>query len=161
MSVYQYTPLDRMASATENPLTVMTRESMRGLRANTVEETRVRQINHIIKIIHSATIYHAKTTSETSYQCVVQEIHNGMGLSYGEKPLAFDTKDKADILWGLEKLFPHCPIDYKNLLRNPMDGNLIRNPMDGRVIDISMVNSQVLERINNSTPREYIVIDWT
>ena len=148
-------------AATENPLTVMSGESLRALRAITIEETRVRQINHIIKTIHSATIYHAKTTSETSYQCVVQELHNGMGLSYGEKPLAFDTRDKADILRGLEKLFPGCLIDYKNLLRNPIDKTLIRNPIDGRVIDISMVNSQVLQQINGGTPREYIVIDWT
>ena len=148
---------NRMAS-TENPLTVMTRESMRGLRANTVEETRVRQINHIIKTIHSAAICHAKTTSETSYQCVVQEIR--CPLDYAEKPLAFDTQDKADILWGLEKLFPHCIIGYKSLLWNQIERVPIRNPMDGRVIDISTVNSQVPQLINNITQRECIVIDW-
>jgi len=146
---------------TENPLTVMSGESLRGLRAITLEETRVRQINHIIKTIHSATIYHAKTTSETSYQCILQEIHNGIGLSYGQKPLAFDTQDNADILRGLEKLFPGCLIDYKNLLRNPRDKTLIRNPIDGRVVDISMVDSRVLQQINGCKPLEYIVIDWT
>jgi hypothetical protein len=136
-------------ATTENPLTVMTRESMRRLRVDAEDETRVRQINHIIKTVYSSAICKANTTSETSDHCELQNIP--LGLGYGEKRLIFDTRDKEEIRQGLRRLFPDCSIEYKNL---------IHNTFDGKFVDVSTIDPQVLQQ-NRGRVRECIVIDWT
>lgn len=137
-------------AATENSRIPMLRESMRGLRAKAEEENRLGQIDRIVGLIYSNAVYMATTTASTTFQCSPQQIANT--IQHGGMPLAFDTRDKEEILEGVRKVFPDCSVNYKRL---------IQTGKDGKFIDISMVDSEVLLLINSGTPRDCIVIDWT
>ena len=92
----------------------MSRVTMRGLKAVTDEENRLRLIKNVVSIIFQQTCEKARTSCKTSYHKVDTIIMGSL-----ENP-----KDKADIQNDLRTLFPDCSVYYQIL---PVDNNYDRN----------------------------------
>ena len=58
---------DRMATATENPLTVMSRETMQDLKAKTDEVIRLSKVKEIISRVYSDALDKARRSSNTQF----------------------------------------------------------------------------------------------
>jgi hypothetical protein len=123
------------------------RLELQQLKAKTDEETRLNQINQIIRDIYSKVINQAKTKTNTSYN---YEIGQGCQMYNNNHPI-FSEKNKDDFINGLKILFPDCAINYKMLSR----GN------DGQLHDITNIDEKMRPFINKQQVQTHIVIDWS
>lgn len=150
-----------MATATENPLTVMSRETMQGLKAKTDEVIRLSKVKEIISRVYSDALDTARRSSNTQFIYPLDDnlrqqfqMNDGRTCYYQLAPIniVFDAYNKEDILGGLRRLFPGCSIEYKNLMMNPRDG---------KMYDISKIDTELRHLINGGISTECIVIDWS
>ena len=86
--------------------TPISRDTMRGLKAVTDEEYRLRKIKDMVSNIYQQTRAKARTSCETYYTVDTRFIITG---SLG------NPKDKADIQNDLRTLFPDCSVEYQIL----------------------------------------------
>jgi len=117
---------------------------MRGLKAQTDEWNRLNTISLNVKIIYSQAVGAAKTTEKTSYEWPIPSTEP-------RSPANIFTTSMADILKGLQELFPDCLVEYKILARS----------RDGKMHDISKMDKAVLPLVGAYTQHPYIVIDWS
>ena len=122
----------------------MSRDTMRELKTKTEEATRIQQVKNIVQQIYRAAVETAKSSPVSSYNHPVppQNRHN---------PDHFYVKNIADILAGLQELFPDCDVTHTLLARGT----------DGKMYDISKLDDKVLPFVNRALDQSYIVVDWS
>ena len=120
----------------------MTREALQGLKAKAIEDRRREYVRQQIHQIYLTVISHAKgqgptQDSQTSYNHAVQPKLEKITI--------------ADILSGVQELFPDCSVVHTLLARG-------RN---GKLYDISKIDDTILPLIDAALNDSYIVIDWS
>jgi hypothetical protein len=122
----------------------MSRHTMRELKANTEEAARIQRVKEIVQHVYQAAVQTAKSSYATSYnhQLPPQNRH---------QPDLFYVKNMADILAGLQELFPGCDVSHTLLARGT----------DGKMYDISKLDDKVLPFVNRALDQSYIVVDWS
>jgi hypothetical protein len=169
-------------------LATLSREAMRGLKAQTDEENRLKTVAMFVNNLYSEAVRTAKMTEKTLYEWPIP--HDArLGLNaiansatatahaallsanpairgfpaasktseaeaaalHRSAPANVFTTSMADILNGLQELFPDCLVEHKMLVRGP----------DGKMYDISKMDKAVLPFIRGYQEQAYIVIDWS
>lgn len=122
----------------------MTREELQGLKAKALEEKRRAFVTKQIEQIYRAVKHHAsgqqsgiRQDCDTSYKCAVQQ--------------DLEKQTIADILSGLQEVFPDCSVVHTLLARGK----------NGKLYDISKIDDTILPLISVALNESYIVIDWT
>jgi hypothetical protein len=126
------------------PLTPLTRQALRGLKAQKDEQLRAEQEKQRLYQV-SRTVYQiygdARASAEirgaTSYKF---HVNNSITL-----------QDIPDILAGLQTLFPDSSVEHSLLVK----GN------DGNMYDVSNMDEKMRPFINTQQGQQYIVIDWS
>ena len=118
-------------------LTPLTRETLRGLKAQNDEKQRLYQVSRIVHQIYGTARNTAETTGATSYKYNVIE--------------PFKIQIMPDILDGLRILFPDSSVEYSLFVR----GN------DGQMHDLSKMDEKVRPFVNIQQAEKNIVIDWS
>ena len=124
----------------------LTREKLRGLKAQKQEQFRVEQekqrlhqVSRTVHQIYGGAVNVAETKGETSYK---QILNNSDPFILANMP---------DILDGLRFFFPDCTIEHALLVK----GN------DGLLYDISKMDEKMRPFINMQQGQNYLVIDWS
>ena len=122
----------------------ITRDELRSLKAKTIEDTRRAYVTQQIGQIYRAVKYHAsgqqsgiRQDCDTSYKYALQQ--------------NLEKTTIADILSGLQEVFPDCSVVHTLLARGK----------NGKLYDISKIDDTILPLINVALNESYIVIDWT
>jgi hypothetical protein len=123
----------------------MYRESMQFLRAQTIEEQRQQHIYRIVSEIYMSAVGTARNTNETRYLYMVPE--DGMTIS------EFHMTNMADILHGVQSLFPDCSVKHTKIA-------MAQTP-DGVFIDVSRMDESHNIYMNSIRIWECIVVDWS
>ena len=142
----------------------MSRDTMRELKANTEEATRIQQVKNIVQQIYRAAVETAKSKTDTSYNHPLPQAHTiaqmhmvgvkkvtKFGCNSGTTTDPFYLKNMPDILAGLQELFPGCDVTHTLLSRGT----------DGNMYDISKLDEKVLPFVNRALDQSYIVVDWS
>jgi hypothetical protein len=126
------------------PLTPLTRETLRGLKAQKDEQLRAEKekqrldyLNRNIQEIYKQVVNEAQGKVSTSYKF---KVDNSITLQY-----------MPDVLDGLRFLFPDCSVNHALLVR----GN------DGQMYDVSKMDEKMRPFINTQQGQQHIVIDWS
>ena len=136
----------------------MPRDTMRELKANTEEATRIQRVKQIVQQVYHAAVQTAKSKTDTSYNYQVprgpayqyqNNIANRVNQDIVTDP--FYVKNMPDILVGLQVLFPGCDVTH----------TLLSKGTDGKMYDISKLDDKVLPFVNRALDQSYIVIDWS
>ncbi len=122
-------------------LTPMSRKTLQNLKQKTDEENRVHHIKQIIHMIYNGAISNATKTTDKQYKYKVPIYHNDN----------FYSENMADILKGLQELFPDCSITH----------TLFAIGTNGKMYDISKLDDTVLPFVNTALNNSFIVIDWS
>ena len=117
-------------------LTPLTRETLRGLKAQNDEKERLYQVSRIVHQIYGTAVRTAEKTGATSYKYNVVD--------------PFQIWNMPDILDGLRILFPDSIVEYSLFVR----GN------DGQMHDLSKMGEKVRPFVNMQQAENNIVIDW-
>lgn len=118
----------------------ITRDHLLNLKAQTDEETRIKNVHGYAQSIYQQVMNTARTTTQTRYQQQVQN-HGGQ----------FSVRDNLpDILDKLRGLFPDSKIDFKSLSRG----------QDGKMYDIADIDERMKPFINTQFNQDFIVVDW-
>jgi hypothetical protein len=118
------------------------RDSLRVMKSQKDEEERVKNVNNTILSIYNSALQVATTTTDTSYKYAIQRDH------------IFIMTNMADILSGLQRLFPDCSVEQKSLVRMH----------DGKYCEMPPIDDKLLPFMNmkvGNTKQECIVIDWS
>ena len=110
----------------------MSREALRNLKADNDKKNRLIKIENIITTIYRHLITTATKSTETKFHIPYKNY---------ESCLEFSTVDKAEILCGVQKLFPDCSVDYKDLV----DGMHIPPYHSGIMYDISQIDGIIID----------------
>ena len=139
-------------------LTPVSRDVLRGLKAQRDEVNRIKRVNERISIIYQGAIKAAEMTTDTKFQHPYQthRICTGRVLEEGSidtemKRLELNNRDMVEILSGLQALFPDCTVEHTKLARG----------QDGKMYDVSKLDIKALPFINRQQTQEFIVIDWS
>lgn len=119
----------------------ISRESMRGLKAQTDEKIRIARTNQFVSEIYRLAAGAASTTEATSYAWAIQNVN-------------VPTNFIPDIIKGLQSLFPECSVEYKLMSRSP----------DGKMCDISKMDAaarEFIKGLRHHQTQEAIVVDWS
>jgi hypothetical protein len=119
----------------------VSRAYLRGLKAQTDEETRVRFVEQYVSNIYLQAKLTARTTTQTSIQFQLQDNNATIHM-----------KDNIfDILSRLRSLFPDSSIEFKSLSRG----------QDGKMYDIAHIDEKMRPFINGRFNQDVIVVDWS
>ena len=118
-------------------LTPLTRETLRGLKAQNDEKQRLYQVSRIVHQIYATAVRTAEKTGATPYKYNVVD--------------PFQIWNMPDILDGLRILFPDSIVEYSLFVR----GN------DGQMHDLSKMDEKVRPFVNMQQAENNIVIDWS
>jgi hypothetical protein len=119
----------------------VSRAYLRGLKAQTDEENRIRQVEQYVASIYSQVKNIATTTTQTRFQYQVQD-HHGQNFMSDIMP---------DVLIRLHSLFPESNVHFKTLSRGK----------DGKLYDIANVDERMKPFIDSRYDQDFIVIDWS
>ena len=125
----------------------LSREYLRGLKAQTDEETRIRNVQNYAQQICNQVKQIARTTTQTRYQ---QEIgpDNGNPHHHGYFNVRYNM---ADILDKLQGMFPDSKVDFKSLSRG----------QDGKMYDIADIDERMKPFIDTRYNQDFIIVDWS
>jgi len=126
----------------------LTRDEMLNLKTKTDEKIRMDKVKDIVNYIYGYAANQAMSKTDTTYE---YKFTGPQGTAGPYVPYDFYTKNMADILSGLQELFPGCLVMTKKLVMG----------QDGKMYDMALMNESILPFINQSLSQEYIVIDWT
>ena len=132
--------------------TPISRDSMRILRAQTLEEQRKRQIHNIVTHIYGNTLNTAKDTNDSRHLYPLPVIQMRRGIE--NSPPDFHRTNMLEILAEVQSLFPDCSVEHTNLT--------MATARDGKTYDISKMDENLkpfLMEIGRSI--EYIIVDWS
>ena len=119
----------------------VSRAYLRGLKAQTDEETRIKFVERYASDIYASAKQTARTTTQTSFRWQVEKV-------YG----VFSVRDNmSDILVRLRSLFPDSVVDFKSLSRG----------QDGKMYDIVDIDERMKPFIDTRYDQSFIVIDWS
>jgi len=121
------------------PLTPITRDTMRMLKAHNDEVQRSKQLQHIVEQIYYSAITASTTQVTTAFNWMVPT------------GAAFYINNMPDILKKLRDLFPGCEVTHA----------LLAQGINGKMYDISKLNAQTLPLVSKALENSYIVIDWS
>jgi len=114
--------------------TPISRESMRGLKAEAIEAARIIHVNQKVDQIYHNTVHNARYgDGATSYALL---------LHYND---IYTFKNMPEIIQKLQSLFPDCSVEKKKMFQG----------RDGILKDISEVSE------GRGNIMDYIVIDWS
>ena len=119
----------------------ISRESMRGLKAQTDEKIRIARTNQAVSEIYRLATGAARTTEATSYAWTIQNRNAPINCM-------------PDIIKGLQSLFPECSVEHKVMSRSP----------DGKMCDLSKMDAaarEFIKGLGHHQTQEAIVIDWS
>lgn len=126
------------------PLTPLTRETLRGLKAQKDEQLRAEkekqrlyQVSRAVYQIYGDARASAEIRGATSYKFHVNS--------------SITLQDMPDVLDGLRALFPDSSVEHSLLVK----GN------DGNMYDVSNMDEKMRPFINTQQGQQYIVIDWS
>jgi hypothetical protein len=119
----------------------VSRAYLRGLKAQTDEENRIRHVEQYVSNIYSQAKQTARTTTQTSFQHQVQD-HHGQNFMSDIMP---------DVLVRLQSLFPDSNVNFKTLSRGK----------DGKMYDIVNIDERMKPFIDTRYDQSFIVIDWS
>lgn len=123
----------------------VSREYLRGLRAQKIEENRIKFVEDIVWTIFNQVKQTATNTTQTCIQHQVQyEVHSHNGQ--------ISIRDNMpDILARLQGLFPDSSVNFKTLSRGH----------DGKMYDIADIDEKMKPFIDIRRKQDFIVIDWS
>jgi hypothetical protein len=126
--------------------TPISRDSMRILRAQTLEDQRKRQIHNIVTQIYGNTLSTATNTNDVRHLYGLHGIANPL--------LEFHRTNMLEILAEVQSLFPDCAVEHTTLT--------MATARDGKLYDISKIDEILKPFIMNpGRSMEYIVVDWS
>jgi hypothetical protein len=132
--------------------TPISRDSMRALRAQTLEEQRKRQIHIIVSQIYGNTLGTAKDTNDSRHLYPLPEIQMRRGIE--NSPPDFHRTNMLEILAGVQSLFPDCSVEHTTMI--------MATARDGKTYDISKMDENLKPfLIHPGKSMEYIVVDWS
>ena len=121
--------------------THLSREYLRGLKAQNDEAIRIRNIQNYAQNIYRQVEQIAKTTTQTRFQ---QEVRNDN--------TQFSMRDNVpDILGRLRSMFPDSKVDFKSLSRG----------QDGKMYDIADIDERMKPFIDTRYNQDFIIVDWS
>jgi len=126
-----------------NDLVPVSRESLQGLRAKKIEESRIFKLKQIVNQIYVNVTSTAGSSLESKYMFPASSIGRENDVLY--------EKNLTDIISGLQTLFPECSVKYVSLIQGS----------DGKMHDISNIEKNVLPFVNINNQIKYIVVDWS
>ena len=142
------------------PLLPISRDSMRARRAQTLEKERMNQVERIVSQIYSGALQTAGQTSDSRHLYLLpavrtmHHIDENLYPNGGVAPPEFHRANMADILGGVQSLFPDCSVEHTTL-------TMARTP-DGKMCDISKIDENLKPFLRVVEPsKEYIVVDWS
>jgi len=121
------------------PVRVLSRSTLLGLKAQADEETRIRNVKSYVENICHQVMNIARTSTQTRFQLEV-------GNHY-----PYIRDNMPDILEKLQTLFPDSKVDTKFLYRG----------LDKKMYDIADIDERMKPFIDIRLKQEYIVIDWS
>jgi len=119
----------------------VSRAYLLGLKAQTDEERRVKQIEQYVSNIYLQAKLTARTTTQTSIQYKVLQGTEGFAL----------RDNIFDILSRLRTLFPDSSVGFNSLSRG----------QDGKMYDIANIDEKMKPFINPQYNQNVIIIDWS
>jgi hypothetical protein len=130
----------------------ISRESLRGLKAQREEEERLRQISVTVNHIYNSAVQTASMKGETSYKHEIPRLL-GDNRFRVNRTLTSDIYETSmgEIISELQSLFPDCSVKHTTLTMG----------QDGKMYDVSEMAASVLPFINKQQSKEYIVVDWS
>lgn len=132
--------------------TPISRDSMRILRAQTLEEQRKRQIHNIVTHIYGNTLNTATNTNDSRHLYPLPVIQ--MRRDIENSPPDFHRTNMLEILAEVQSLFPDCSVEHTTLT--------MATARDGKIYDISKMDDILKQFIMNpGRSMEYIVVDWS
>jgi hypothetical protein len=121
--------------------TPLSREYLRGLKAQNDEAIRIRNIQNYAQHIYREVEQIAKTTTQTRFQ---QQVRNDN--------TQFSMRDNvSDILGRLRSMFPDSKVDFKSLSRG----------QDGKMYDIADIDERMKPFIDTRYNQDFIIVDWS
>ena len=121
--------------------TPISRDSMRILRAQALEEQRKSNIKQIVSQIYSSAVNKARSTTDSKY---LYEFHS--------RNAELCRTNMSEILAEVQSLFPECSVSNIVVAKGP----------DGEIFDISKIDEHLKPFIMNQVrSKEYIVVDWS
>ena len=135
----------------------MSRDTMRGLKAQIDEEAHLKQVNDIISRIYNMAVQQAKNIKDTKYNYEVpmhpQPPKGWRGEIQKNEIATFHNDNMEEILSNLRLLFPECLVESKSITMAV--GN------DGKSYDVSDLDEKALAFVRNPQTKYYITVDWT
>ena len=131
-------------------LTPMSRHTMRGLKARTDEENRVKKVSSIAHNIYIRAIDIARGSDITFYKWSIENHYRNITTRIDEE-YKFYMANMPDIIDALQRLFPGCSVNHSMMAESP----------DGRLYDISKMDNAAISFIGQGQIRECIIIDWS
>ena len=130
----------------------ISRESLRGLKAQREEEERLRHISVIVNHIYNQAIQMATNKGDTSYKHEISRLLGDNRFRVNPN-LTSDiyTTSMGEIISELQSLFPDCSVKHTTLTMG----------QDGKMYDVSEMAASVLPFINKQQSKEYILVDWS
>jgi hypothetical protein len=122
----------------------VSREYLRGLKAQKDEEARIQFVEQHVSHIYSYVKQSAEKSTETSYN---HQITGRFENDYQNKI----ESNMSDILTRLRSLFPDSSVEFKTLSRG----------QDGKMYDIRDIDERMKPFINTQFNKQFIVVDWT
>ena len=121
----------------------LSRDYLRGLKAQKDEEARIQFVEHQVRNIYHSVKQSAEKSTVTSLQWQITG-HNHPDQKKVESNM-------PDILARLRSLFPDSSIEYKTLSRG----------QDGKMYDIKDVDERMKPFINPQFNQQFIVVGWS
>ncbi len=125
----------------------MSRDAMRGLKAQTDEKIRIRDVNRIVTNIYNSTVNSAKTNESTCYKFTIQ--HNATAKP--NEQYTFYKTNMTHILQALQAVFPDCLVEHRRVVCG----------RDGKLHDVPNMDEAALSFILGLPIQEAIVIEWS
>lgn len=122
----------------------VSRDYLRGLKAQKDEEARIHFVETQVRNIYHSVKQLAEKSNETSFQYqITARFENAYRIQI--------ESNMSDILARLQSLFPDSSIEYKTLSR----------AQDGKMYDIRDIDERMKPFINTQFNQQFIVVDWT
>ena len=122
------------------PLTPMTRDYMRSLKAENDKKKHMEFIDNLVRDVYNGAVNDAKYTDKTS---------SSYALTNRESE--FIRTNISEILMRIQELFPDCAVEH----------TLMAVGIDGKLHNVARLSDEVLPFVTGIKPCSYIVVDWS
>jgi len=132
----------------------ISRETLRGLKAEEDEKYRLERISNCVKDLYRCAVGQAKSSTDTVYTYTLPPFPVDRRTGIAVPQPEFHRDNMVDILSELRGLFPDCSVKFTTL---------IMGEDRKKMYDISTMDEKVLAFIDINKQQKYesIIIDWT